>query len=72
MSVPGALSALLGALDGAGVAWTLLRPRASLAEPAGDVDGIGSVSPGQIVMGGALVVGALGAGVWVVRRRAAA
>ncbi|MFE9630685.1 hypothetical protein [Streptomyces sp. NPDC006463] len=33
---------------------------------------IRSVSPGQIAMGGALVVGALGAGVWVVRRRAAA
>jgi thymidylate kinase len=38
VSVPGALTALLGALDDAGVAWTLLRPRASLAEPAGDVD----------------------------------
>ncbi|MFB7464215.1 hypothetical protein ACFCZ1_12060 [Streptomyces sp. NPDC056224] len=33
---------------------------------------IGSVSAGQIAMGGALVVGALGAGVWVLRRRSAA
>ena len=38
MSAPAALTGLLAALDGAGVAWTLLRPRASLAEPAGDVD----------------------------------
>lgn len=30
------------------------------------------MSPGQIAMGGALVAGALGAGVWVLRRRAAA
>ncbi|UUU42192.1 hypothetical protein [Streptomyces sp. NBC_00162] len=33
---------------------------------------IDSMSPGQIAMGGALVAGALGAGVWVLRRRAAA
>ncbi|MGR4879214.1 hypothetical protein ACIPUC_07265 [Streptomyces sp. LARHCF249] len=33
---------------------------------------IDSMSPGQIAVGSALVVGALGAGVWVLRRRAAA
>ncbi|MER5417093.1 hypothetical protein [Streptomyces virginiae] len=33
---------------------------------------IGSMSPGQIALGSALTVGALGAGVWVIRRRAAA
>ncbi|MCX5271173.1 hypothetical protein [Streptomyces virginiae] len=33
---------------------------------------IGSMSPGQIALGSALTVGALGAGVWVMRRRAAA
>ncbi|MGW7328728.1 hypothetical protein ACWGIU_09060 [Streptomyces sp. NPDC054840] len=33
---------------------------------------IGSMSPGQIVLGSALAAGALGAGVWVMRRRAAA
>lgn len=32
---------------------------------------VGSMSPGQIAVGGALVAAALGAGVWVVRRRAA-
>ncbi|WP_405829975.1 hypothetical protein [Streptomyces sp. NBC_00105] len=32
---------------------------------------IGSMSPGQIAVGGALAMGALGAGVWVLRRRAA-
>ncbi|MFJ3520126.1 MULTISPECIES: hypothetical protein [unclassified Streptomyces] len=33
---------------------------------------IGSMSPGQIALGSALTAGALGAGVWVMRRRAAA
>ncbi|MFG2976323.1 hypothetical protein ACGFYY_25490 [Streptomyces sp. NPDC048331] len=33
---------------------------------------IGSMSPGQIALGGALTAGALGAGVWVIRRRATA
>ncbi|MGW6981875.1 hypothetical protein ACWGE1_20930 [Streptomyces sp. NPDC054932] len=33
---------------------------------------IGSMSPGEIAVGSALAVGALGAGVWVMRRRAAA
>ncbi|MFG2991287.1 hypothetical protein ACGFZK_18715 [Streptomyces sp. NPDC048257] len=33
---------------------------------------IGSMSPGQIALGTALTAGALGAGVWVMRRRAAA
>ncbi|MFI1645937.1 hypothetical protein OG373_26755 [Streptomyces avidinii] len=33
---------------------------------------IGSMSPGQIAVGSALTAGALGAGVWVMRRRAAA
>ncbi|MDX3540577.1 hypothetical protein PV721_41060 [Streptomyces sp. MB09-01] len=32
---------------------------------------IGSMSPGQIVAGGTLAAGAFGAGVWVLRRRAA-
>lgn len=46
MSVPAALTALFGALDDAGIEWTLLRPRASLAEPAGDVDVL--VAPGDV------------------------
>uniref|UniRef100_A0AAU2JLQ2 Integral membrane protein n=1 Tax=Streptomyces sp. NBC_00049 TaxID=2903617 RepID=A0AAU2JLQ2_9ACTN len=33
---------------------------------------IGSMSPGHIAVGGALAAGALGAGVWLMRRRAAA
>ncbi|WP_051781545.1 MULTISPECIES: hypothetical protein [unclassified Streptomyces] len=33
---------------------------------------IGSMSPGQVALGSALAAGALGAGVWVIRRRAAA
>ncbi|MFF5444828.1 hypothetical protein [Streptomyces sp. NPDC012888] len=32
---------------------------------------IGGVSPGQIALGGALAAGALGAGIWVLRRRTA-
>ncbi|MFG2749864.1 hypothetical protein [Streptomyces xanthophaeus] len=31
---------------------------------------VGSMSPGQIAVGGALAAGALGAGVWLLRRRA--
>ncbi|MEV7418263.1 hypothetical protein [Streptomyces sp. NPDC089919] len=30
---------------------------------------VGQISPGQIAMGGALVAGALGTGVWILRRR---
>ncbi|MFD3546862.1 hypothetical protein ACFWUW_14855 [Streptomyces sp. NPDC058655] len=41
------------------------------AARGGEGGSIGSMSPGQIAVGGALVAGALGAGVWVVRRRAA-
>ncbi|MCY0942487.1 MULTISPECIES: hypothetical protein [Streptomyces] len=41
------------------------------AARGGEGGSIGSMSPAQIAMGGALVVGALGAGVWVIRRRAA-
>lgn len=42
------------------------------AARGGEGGSIGSMSPGQIAAGGALAVGALGAGVWVVRRRASA
>jgi thymidylate kinase len=37
-SVPASLERLFAALSAAGVAWCLLRPRAALAHPGGDVD----------------------------------
>ncbi len=40
------------------------------AARGGEGGSIGSMSPAQIAAGGALAVGALGAGVWVMRRRA--
>ncbi|MFD3804596.1 hypothetical protein ACFWSF_01905 [Streptomyces sp. NPDC058611] len=42
------------------------------AARGGEGGSIGSMSPAQIAVGGALAVGALGAGVWVIRRRASA
>ncbi|GAA2650448.1 MULTISPECIES: hypothetical protein [Streptomyces] len=50
-----------------------LSLQVSLGAARGGTGGsIGSMSPGQIAVGGALTAGALGAGVWVMRRRAAA
>ncbi|MGP3685690.1 hypothetical protein ACTVZO_13405 [Streptomyces sp. IBSNAI002] len=46
-----------------------VTPGAANGGTGGSID---SMSPGQIAMGGTLVAGALGAGVWVMRRRAAA
>ncbi|MFD4240747.1 hypothetical protein ACFWP3_03965 [Streptomyces sp. NPDC058525] len=46
-----------------------VTPGAARGGTGGSID---SMSPGQIAMGGALVAGALGAGVWIMRRRAAA
>lgn len=37
-AIPPRLEGFLTALAGSGVGWSLLRPRSSLAEPAGDVD----------------------------------
>ncbi|WP_051836900.1 hypothetical protein [Streptomyces sp. NRRL F-2580] len=44
---------------------------ASGAARGGTGGSIGSMSPGQVAVGGALAAGALGAGIWVLRRRAA-
>lgn len=46
-----------------------VTPGAARGGTGGSID---SMSTGQIAVGGALVVGALGAGVWVLRRRASA
>ncbi|MEU9254220.1 hypothetical protein AB0D66_20445 [Streptomyces sp. NPDC048270] len=46
-----------------------VTPGAARGGTGGSID---SMSPGQIAVGGALVAGALGAGVWILRRRAAA
>lgn len=46
-----------------------VTPGAARGGTGGSMD---SVSPGQIAVGGTLVAGALGAGVWILRRRAAA
>ncbi|MFJ3721481.1 hypothetical protein ACIPYQ_02805 [Streptomyces sp. NPDC090045] len=49
---------------------TLSLQVSSGAARGGTGGSIGSMSPGQIAVGGALAAGALGAGVWVLRRRA--
>ncbi|MFI8385809.1 hypothetical protein [Streptomyces sp. NPDC085540] len=51
---------------------TLSLQVSSGAARGGTGGSIGSMSPGQIAVGSALTAGALGAGVWVMRRRAAA
>jgi thymidylate kinase len=44
--LPGPLGDALAALDDAGLRWSLLRPRAALAEPEGDVDLL--IEPGAL------------------------
>ncbi|MFC9297683.1 hypothetical protein ACFTWH_20535 [Streptomyces sp. NPDC057011] len=46
-----------------------VTPGAARGGTGGSID---SMSPGQIAVGGTLVAGALGAGVWVMRRRSSA
>ncbi|MFB7179012.1 hypothetical protein ACFCYI_15050 [Streptomyces sp. NPDC056257] len=56
---------------GGGERVTVSLQVASGAARGGTGGSIGSMSPGQVAVGGALAAGALGAGIWVLRRRAA-
>ncbi|MEV7446057.1 hypothetical protein AB0O22_33790 [Streptomyces sp. NPDC091204] len=56
---------------GSGERVTVSLQVASGAARGGTGGSIGSMSPGQVAVGGALAAGALGAGIWVLRRRAA-